>query len=130
MTTIKEIRRYTGLSQSKFAKKYGIPNRSIENWEAGVRSCPDYLISLLARAVKEDFKQYSVEYAFSENFTSVNEWQAIDGLETVTADSAEEAAKLAACTDGLEDALFRVYRLAENEFGEMEKNGEAEYFEF
>ena len=130
MTTIKEIRRYTGLSQSKFAKKYGIPNRSIENWEAGVRSCPDYLISLLARAVKEDFKQYSVEYAFSENFTSVNEWQAIDGLETVTADSAEEAAKWAACTDGLENALFRVYPLVENEFGRLEKGGEARYFNF
>ncbi len=73
---------------------------------------------------------YTVEFGFAENFMTVDEWQTIDGLEAVKADSAEEAAKMGACTDGLEDALFRVYRLAENEFGEMEKNGEAEYFEF
>lgn len=54
METIKEIREYSGLSQAKFSEKYGIPKRSLENWESGSRKCPDYVISLLERAVKSD----------------------------------------------------------------------------
>lgn len=130
MKAVKEIRKYTGLSQANFAKKYGIPKRSIENWETGSRNCPDYVITLLDRVVKEDFKKFLVEFAFSENFSSVDQWDSMDGMEAITAENAEEAAKKAAYTDGLEDALFRVYKLTENEFGELEKNGEAEYFEF
>ena len=57
METIKEIRKYTGLSQLKFSEKYGIPRRTIENWESGSRKCPDYVISLLERAVKSDFSR-------------------------------------------------------------------------
>lgn len=54
----------------------------------------------------------------------------MDGLDCVEAESAEDAAKVGAWTDGLENALFRVHELAENEFGELEKAGEAEYFNF
>lgn len=53
--TIKEIRRRTGLSQIKFAECYNIPRRTIEAWESGNREPADYLVSLLWRAVKEDF---------------------------------------------------------------------------
>lgn len=31
--TIKELRKQTGLSQSKFAQKFNIPVRSIQKWE-------------------------------------------------------------------------------------------------
>ncbi len=75
-------------------------------------------------------KKYRVEFGFAENFTVVNEWKTMDGLDRVEAESAEEAAKIGAWTDGLENALFRVCELAENEFGELEKTGEAEYFNF
>ena len=53
--TIKEIRKHTGLSQVKFAEYYNIPRRTIEAWESGNREPADYLVSLLWRAVKEDF---------------------------------------------------------------------------
>lgn len=56
MKTIKEIREYSGLSQAKFSEKYGIPKRSLENWESGSRKCPDYVVSLLERAVKADIE--------------------------------------------------------------------------
>ena len=78
----------------------------------------------------EVMKKYLVEFAFAENFVSVNEWQAIDGLENVKAGSAEDAAKEVACVDGLENALFRVYELVLNEFGKLEKSGQPEYFNF
>lgn len=74
--------------------------------------------------------RYLVEFAFAENFTQVDEWQTTDGLDQVEAENTEEAAKEAACTDGLESALFRVYKLTPDEFGTLEKTGEPEYFNF
>lgn len=49
--TIKDIRKRTGLPQAKFATRYCIPTRTIEDWERGVRKCPDYLRLLLAQSV-------------------------------------------------------------------------------
>ncbi len=46
--TIKQLRAATGLTQKAFAELTGIPKRTIENWEAGNRQPPDYLIKLLA----------------------------------------------------------------------------------
>jgi hypothetical protein len=49
--TIRDIRQHTGLSQAAFATHYCIPTRTLEDWERGVRSCPDYLRLLLAKDV-------------------------------------------------------------------------------
>ena len=54
--TIKELRELLGESQAKFAERYGIPKRTIENWESGIRKPPEYVLTLLERAVKEDAK--------------------------------------------------------------------------
>lgn len=53
--TLKEIRERTGLTQIGFARKYGIPKRSYENWEMGERVPSPYLRDLLARVAKEDY---------------------------------------------------------------------------
>ena len=50
----REIRRKTGLSQVAFAKKYGIPRRTIENWESGKTVPPAYVLSMLERIVYMD----------------------------------------------------------------------------
>ena len=55
--TVQEIRALTGLSQAGFAAKYDIPKRTIQDWEQGQRTPPGYVIKLLERAVKEDYKQ-------------------------------------------------------------------------
>lgn len=47
----------TGLSLAKFADRYEIPRRSVENWSGGQRTAPDYVIKLLARVVSEDFPE-------------------------------------------------------------------------
>lgn len=49
------LRKMTGLSQTAFGKKYGIPMRTIQNWENGVSEPPEYVVNLLRRAVQEDF---------------------------------------------------------------------------
>lgn len=58
---IKELRMLSGLSQQAFSDKYKIPKRSIENWDSGKRTPPEYVISLLERAVKEDIKKIEEE---------------------------------------------------------------------
>ena len=52
---IKEIRKMTGLSQAKFAARYEIPKRTIENWQTGKTEPPEYVYKLLLRVVVEDF---------------------------------------------------------------------------
>lgn len=45
--TIADIRKRTGETQSSFAKKMGIPRRTVENWEKR-GACPEYLKLSLA----------------------------------------------------------------------------------
>lgn len=47
--TIRDIRAHTGLTQAAFSIRYCIPRRTIEEWEAGRRTCPNYLRLLLAQ---------------------------------------------------------------------------------
>jgi len=55
--SILELRKLTGLSQKAFGKKYGIPWRTIQNWEGGTSTPPEYVIELLKRAVKGEFEK-------------------------------------------------------------------------
>jgi DNA-binding transcriptional regulator YiaG len=55
--TITEIRNITGLNKTKFAEFYKIPYRTLQDWEAGKSKPPAYVLPLLERCVKEDFKE-------------------------------------------------------------------------
>lgn len=46
--SIKEIRAKTGLSQVKFAEKFCVPRRTLEDWEAK-NTCPNYVRLMLAQ---------------------------------------------------------------------------------
>ena len=74
--------------------------------------------------------KFRVEFGFGENVIQIDEWQELDELNTIEAESYEEAAKEAANADGLENAMFRVCELAESEFGTLERNGNWEHFSF
>lgn len=52
--TIREMRTSLGNTQSEFAARYNIPFRTVQNWEAGVRNPPEYIIDLLERRVRAD----------------------------------------------------------------------------
>ena len=54
--TIKQLIELSGLSMAKFARFYGIPYRTVQNWEDGKRKPPEYVLTLLERVVKEDFE--------------------------------------------------------------------------
>lgn len=48
------IRRLSKLSQAAFAASYPPPQRSIENWDTGMRTPPNHVLMLLAFAVCSD----------------------------------------------------------------------------
>ena len=52
--TIREMRERLADTQSEFSARYNIPVRTIQNWENGVRTPPDYVIALLEQNVKRD----------------------------------------------------------------------------
>ncbi len=51
---IREMRTRLGDTQSEFAARYNIPFRTVQNWEAGVRKPPEYVINLLEGRVRAD----------------------------------------------------------------------------
>ena len=53
MTTV-EIRALLGVSRAEFARRYHIPIRTLENWDSGVRTPPEWALYLLERVVKMD----------------------------------------------------------------------------
>ena len=55
--SISDLRSLIRLSRSEFSRRYGIPIRTIDVWEAGRRTPPEYVVSLLERVVKEDIKK-------------------------------------------------------------------------
>ena len=54
VNVVKALRNMTGLSQARFAEKYDLPKRTLENWEIGTNQAALYFLKLLARAVDED----------------------------------------------------------------------------
>ena len=45
---LREVRRETGMTRVAFSEYMGIPLRNLEDWEAGRRKMPDYLLRLIA----------------------------------------------------------------------------------
>lgn len=52
-----EIREKSGMSRAAFCRKYGMPIRTMEEWEAGRRVPPDYIMDWLERIVMEDLSK-------------------------------------------------------------------------
>lgn len=50
---IKEIRKQTGLSQSKFAAEYGLNVRTLQAWERGARNAPDSVCQELRKKINK-----------------------------------------------------------------------------
>ena len=52
MNKIREMRKALGITQAEMSEVYGIPKRTIEDWEAGRREPAAYLVELLANTVE------------------------------------------------------------------------------
>ena len=51
---IRDIRKYTQLSQRDFAKYFEIPVRTLQDWEQGKRTPPRYLITMMLRILRAE----------------------------------------------------------------------------
>ena len=51
---IRDMRILLGDTQSEFASRYGVPFRTIQNWEAGIRTPPNYVLDLLGQRICKD----------------------------------------------------------------------------
>lgn len=54
MERSEKIRAILGISRAAFSRKYNIPLRTLEDWDAGKKNPPEYVMDLLERAVRED----------------------------------------------------------------------------
>lgn len=52
--TFKELRKQSGMNLTQFSKYFGIPYRSIQNWELGQRQCPEYLLDLMKYKLEKE----------------------------------------------------------------------------
>ena len=50
----KELRKQSGMTQKQFADYFGIPHRTIQNWEGNVNKCPEYLLNLMEYRLKNE----------------------------------------------------------------------------
>lgn len=50
--TIRNLRESTGMNRRQFSEHTGIPVRTLEDWEAGRRTPPEYIPRLIAYQLK------------------------------------------------------------------------------
>lgn len=54
--SFKELRQSSGMNKTEFAKHFNIPYRTVQNWEAGVSACPEYLMELMQYKLNNESK--------------------------------------------------------------------------
>lgn len=47
MDSFKALRELSGMNKTEFANYFGIPYRTVQDWELGNRKCSDYILDLL-----------------------------------------------------------------------------------
>lgn len=60
-TPIRALRESTGESQTEFCERFGIPRRTLQSWESGDRTSPDWVIRLIAFAVENNYSIKTVK---------------------------------------------------------------------
>ena len=50
--SIRDLRESTGMSRKEFSEHTGIPVRTLEDWETGRRTPPEYIPKLIAYQLK------------------------------------------------------------------------------
>lgn len=52
---IKMLRKEAGMTQKMFSGFFGIPVRTLQDWEAGLRKPPEYVVRLLPYKLKAEW---------------------------------------------------------------------------
>lgn len=51
---VKRLRAASGMSRTEFAEYFEIPYRTVQNWELGLRECPEYVAKLMRYVLKNE----------------------------------------------------------------------------
>lgn len=54
--TFKDLRQASGLTQAQFSERFEIPKRTIEEWDRGTRTPPEYLLKLIEFKIRHENK--------------------------------------------------------------------------
>ena len=52
----KELLKASGMNITQFAEYFKIPYRTIQNWNLGIRQCPEYLLELMEYKLNNEAK--------------------------------------------------------------------------
>ena len=70
---IKELREKMGMNRREFCDYYGIPYRTVQDWETGKRELPDYLLRLIIyRAEIENAIKGESRLSIDDNASSLD----------------------------------------------------------
>ena len=53
----KEIREQSGMNLKQFSEYFNIPYRTVQNWDLGLRQCPDYVLDLISYKLNNEMKK-------------------------------------------------------------------------
>ena len=67
ITELKKIREELGMNRTEFSRYIDIPLRTLEEWEAGRRQMPDYVLRLITYYTKMERLLAEREIALEEN---------------------------------------------------------------
>ena len=125
---IKDLRESTGMSRKEFSEHTGIPVRTLEDWEAGRRTPPEYIPRLLAYQIK--FEGIFLDKKEARNRRNVSVIQDADGNKIVVINDVVFKGKRSIAWDDVEKYLKRyvgdIYPIAEIarlSMAEMQKMG-------
>ena len=54
VVSFRGLRQASGMTQKDFASYFGIPKRTVEEWDTGERACASYLLSLIEYKLKKE----------------------------------------------------------------------------
>lgn len=54
MLTFKELRQQSGMALKEYANYFGIPYRTVQDWEYGNRRCLPYIIDLMKYKLEKE----------------------------------------------------------------------------
>lgn len=63
---LKRLRKSTGLNQREFAKKFGIPFWTYQNWESGKRNPASYILKMIDKFLELE-KDLDIKFDFSDD---------------------------------------------------------------
>jgi len=64
MNRVKELRKELQLSQVQFAAKFGIPLRTVQDWEYGKREVRGYIVDMMHKIVELELEKKSQQDDF------------------------------------------------------------------